>query len=116
MARYLPKNYLLLCVVLISCPLALAAPCGDVNQGKKIFERLTCAGCHPNGSNSLHPDQPLKGTAFLKKYKDDLVLEKAIRKGFPRSGMPPFGKDKINEKDMKDLIAYIRSLTPKRPK
>ncbi len=27
----------------------------QVAHGKKLFERLTCAGCHPNGDNTLHP-------------------------------------------------------------
>lgn len=59
----------------------------------------------------MSPDKPIKGSAFLQKYKDDLILENTIRKGFPDEGMPAFGKDQISESQMKDLILYIRSLS-----
>lgn len=60
----------------------------------------------------MMPDKPIKGKAFTEKYKDDAILEQIIRKGFPEEGMPAFGKDQIPESQMKDLILYIRSLTP----
>lgn len=84
----------------------------QVAHGKKLFERLTCAGCHPNGDNTLHPYRPLKGPGFLARYKEDGKIELIIRAGVPRAGMPSFSKAQVGEKDMKDLIAYIRSLTP----
>ncbi len=83
-----------------------------VAHGKQLFERLTCAGCHPNGENTLHPYRPLKGPGFLARYKEDGKIEQVIRTGVPRAGMPSFGKSQLSDKDMKDLIAYIRSFTP----
>src|SRR5688572_28581440 len=47
----------------------------QVARGKKLFERLTCAGCHPNGDNTLHPYRPLKGPGFLARYKEDGKIE-----------------------------------------
>ncbi len=84
----------------------------SVAHGKKLFERLTCAGCHPNGLNTLHPYRPIKGPGFLARFKEDGKIERLIRTGVPRAGMPSFSKAQLGEKDMKDLIAYIRSLTP----
>jgi mono/diheme cytochrome c family protein len=95
---------------------SFAATNPQVAQGKKIFERQTCEGCHPAGGNSLNPTKFLKGPKFQARYKDDASLEKAIRAGFPNFGMPPSAKDAINDKEMKSLIAYIRSLTPKASK
>ncbi len=83
----------------------------SVAHGKKLFERLTCAGCHPNGENTLHPYRPLKGPGFLARYREDGKIELLIRTGVPRAGMPSFSKAQVGDKDMKDLIAYIRSLT-----
>lgn len=80
-------------------------------NGKKLFERLTCAGCHPNGENTLHPYRPLKGPTFQARYKDDGQIEHLIRTGVPRAGMPSFSKTQVSDKEMKDLIAYIRSFT-----
>ncbi|MCC7529123.1 MAG: cytochrome c [Candidatus Melainabacteria bacterium] len=84
----------------------------SVTHGKKLFERLTCAGCHPDGLNTLHPYRPIKGPGFLVRFKEDGKIERLIRTGVPRAGMPSFSKAQLGEEDMKDLIAYIRSLTP----
>ena len=84
----------------------------SVAHGKKLFEQLTCAGCHPNGSNTLHPYRPIKGPGFLARFKEDQKIERLIMVGVQRAGMPSFSKAQLGEKDMKDLISYIRSLTP----
>ena len=91
-----------------STPVMLAAQ----QRGEKVFTKAYCIGCHAGGSNAMMPDRPIKGEAFRKKYKDDAILEKTIRNGFPDEGMPAFGKDQIPESQMKDLILYIRSFTP----
>ncbi len=82
-----------------------------IAHGRKLFERRTCAVCHPNGENTLHPYRPLKGPEFLARYKEDTQIEQLIRTGVPRAGMPSFSKAQLSDKDMKDLIAYIRSFT-----
>ena len=84
----------------------------QIAHGKKLFERLTCVGCHPSGGNTLHPYRPLKGPGFLARYKEDGQIEKLIRTGVARAGMPAFSKTQVNDKEMKDLIAFIRSMTP----
>jgi mono/diheme cytochrome c family protein len=83
-------------------------------RGERIFKKAYCIGCHAGGGNALMPDKPIKGKAFSDRYVQDSVLEQTIRKGFPASGMPEFGKDQISERQMKDLILYIRSFTPKK--
>jgi mono/diheme cytochrome c family protein len=92
-----------------------ATDADSVEKGKRVFERSNCAGCHPGGTNSLNPTKPIKGQKFQSRYKDDSILEQVIRHGFLSAGMPPFPKSVISEKEMKDLIAYVRSLTPKEP-
>jgi len=83
-----------------------------IASGKQLFERLTCSGCHPNGENSLHPYRPLKGPGFLERYKEDGQIEHVIRTGVLKAGMPSFSKLRLSDSEMKDLVAYIRSLTP----
>jgi len=85
----------------------------SIQRGKRVFERSNCSGCHPGGNNSLMPSKPIKGSKFQEKYKDDSLIEQVVRHGFPSAGMPPFSKAIISQKDMKDLVAYVRSLTPK---
>ncbi len=59
----------------------------------------------------MDPSHPIKGAAFAAKYNRDELLEMTIRKGFPEIGMPGFNRASINDAQMKDLIAYVRSLT-----
>lgn len=90
-----------------------AKPSPDkIARGKFLFNKLTCSGCHPNGENSLHPYRPLKGPGFLARYKEDGQIEQLIRTGVLKAGMPSFSKARVDDNDMTDLIAYIRSLTP----
>lgn len=90
---------------------------GDTKRGQKIFQDMQCAICHTNGGNNLNPDRPLIGEVFLKRYpaNDNKGLEKIIREGITAKGMPQFGKDKMSDQDLADVVAYIRSLTPNKP-
>lgn len=107
------KHFLIFALVAAAnSPSGALAADDQVALGQKVFRRSTCEGCHPNGANLLNPGRPIKGAKFAKRYKDDYVLEQVIRHGFPSAGMPKFPKHVINEKEMKALIAYIRSLTP----
>lgn len=92
-----------------TAPVALTA---QQKRGEEVFRKAYCVGCHAGGNNAMMPNKPIKGNAFKDKYKDDALLEKTIRKGFPDEGMPAFEKDQITESQMKDLILYIRSFTP----
>jgi mono/diheme cytochrome c family protein len=84
----------------------------DLVAGKKLFERSSCAGCHPGGTNLLHPNQPLKGKSFQAKYKDDASIAKVVRSGVANSGMPAFSQARLSDQDLRKIIAYVRSLTP----
>jgi mono/diheme cytochrome c family protein len=86
---------------------------GDPTRGKKAFKKAACEGCHPGGGNTITPQRPLKGAGFLKRFPDDRSLEAFIRKGNPDKGMPGFGPQDLSENDLKDVMAYIRSLTPR---
>ena len=82
----------------------------SLDAGREIFERANCAMCHPGGNNTMAPKHPIKGPNFVHKYSEDALLESTIRKGFPDMGMPSFSKKQIDDREMKDLIAYVRSL------
>jgi mono/diheme cytochrome c family protein len=83
-----------------------------IERGKKLFEKATCAGCHPSGENLLHPNKVLKGPSFANRYKNDADLVKVIRNGVANTGMPAFSKEQLSDSELKEIIAYIRSLTP----
>ena len=98
---------------ILLCPAhaAPAAPAGDATKGQAVFTKNTCVTCHAGGDNTMDPNHPIKGAAFQQKYKDDAVLENTIRNGFPQYGMPSFTRTMINDRDMKDLIAYVRTFS-----
>jgi mono/diheme cytochrome c family protein len=97
-------------VVMLSTSLAAGPSCaqGDPAKGKQVFEKQTCAVCHPGGGNTIDKNRTLKSPAFKK--KTDAEIAKIIRCGVKGSSMPAFSKDKISDAQMKDLLAYIRTL------
>lgn len=100
--------------IALFAPVSAAGLKGDVKRGKKVFQDMQCAICHANGGNNLNPERPLIGDPFLKRYppNNNAPIEKIIREGIKSKGMPDFGKDKMSDQDLADVIAYIRSLTP----
>ncbi len=87
----------------------------DVNKGAQLFNRLTCAACHPQGGNTINRSKPLKGASFQQKFARDAMIAAIVRSGMYGTAMPAFGKDQLSDAGLSDIIAYIRSLTPKTP-
>lgn len=93
-------------------PENLNVPSADeIKAGKMLFVKASCWGCHPHGENSMNGDKPLKGPRFSKKYRSDEELMQAIRRGSVTRGMPPFPVEKLSEKDLKQIVVFIRSLS-----
>jgi mono/diheme cytochrome c family protein len=97
---------------------ASPSPCSDITSGgenpqllKMAFVKASCWGCHPHGDNSLNGDHPLKGPGFQKNFPDDKTLAEFIRRGKQEKGMPAFPPERLSDKDLKLVIAYIRSLS-----
>jgi mono/diheme cytochrome c family protein len=96
-----------------------AAERGDAAKGKETFAK-TCGTCHGNTGKgdgpagaALNPKpKDLTDKAYVSKL-DDTYLTNIIGKGGAAVGksplMPPFSSQ-LKEQDIKDVIAYIRSL------
>jgi mono/diheme cytochrome c family protein len=90
---------------------AIATPSfcqGNVAKGKVIFDKMTCAVCHPGGGNTIDKSKALTSPSMKKMSEAQICA--IIRNGVKGTAMPAFGKDKISDAAMKDLVAYIRSL------
>ena len=98
---------------------ARGASGGDVKAGEEQYEKL-CAVCHgPTGKGDgqglrgipVHP-KSFSDAAALRNVTDQALFD-TIQKGGAATGkspiMPPFG-DQIKEGQIRDLVAYIRSL------
>ena len=100
-------------IALLFLPPASSGPVtGNAKRGAELFEKQQCSQCHLNGTNLIEPDKPLKGQKFAKKYPTDGQIAALVRKGVAGTGMPSTGKDMLNDHDLSDVIAFIRSLTP----
>lgn len=86
------------------------APKGDASAGKGLFE-AACGVCHPKGEKGVGP--ALTGPDFAKKYPADPPLISLTRKGI--GGMPGFSPQRLSDKEVADIIAYVRSLVAPQP-
>lgn len=94
---------------------------GDPAKGKAIFEGV-CIACHGPNGNAMIPGVPSfakNEAAKGKKLSDrsDAQLKESIKTGFPNPStpgappMPPYGGGApLNDQQLDDVIAYIRSL------
>lgn len=78
----------------------------DVSEGKRLFTQYNCSGCHFNGGGGIGPAlmdaQWLYGDKFENVYA-------TIVEGRP-NGMPSF-RQKIPDNQIKELAAYVRSMS-----
>jgi mono/diheme cytochrome c family protein len=87
-------------------PVRTAALQGDPAQGKKLYTKWGCFACHGSqagggmGPSLVDADWLYGGT--------DADVFQSIHDGRPR-GMPAWG-DKLSEKEIQHVIAFIRSL------
>lgn len=101
-----------------SGPPASPTPRGDAVKGKTFFSG-TCASCHgPDAKGLPNLGKDLTTSAFAKGLEDD-ALYKFILKGRTAGDpanttgvdMPPRGGNPaLKEKDLYDIIAYVRTL------
>ena len=71
--------------------------------GEQLFIR-SCNTCHLVNNAGVHPSLEKMNEDF----PDDAKLRAFLRKG--KGAMPAQPKDTINEKEMDDLIVYLRNL------
>ena len=95
-------------------------------RGEVLFGRLGCAGCHMGTQSRCPPLQGVYGrteqlqggaTAFV---DEDYIHESIVNPnakvvaGYPRDVMPSFA-GQIDDAGLRDLIAYVKSLSPVSP-
>ncbi|MGZ3182172.1 MAG: c-type cytochrome [Telluria sp.] len=76
------------------------------SQGKALFKRFNCAGCHGQGGGGIGP--ALMDAKWLYGADPGSVFQ-SIAYGRP-NGMPAF-KDHVPEDQIWQLVAYVRSMS-----
>ena len=89
---------------------------GDVKNGAKLYKRL-CRGCHgEDGRGGAHTFMPHIENLTKKGYIEllpDSYLYTAIADGgvaIGKSSYMPAWRSKLGDRDIKDIIAHIRSM------
>ena len=93
-------------IALFSLVLALAVPTLAAAESAADTYKAKCAGCHgADGSKSMMGAKPLNGADV--QGMSDADLTSAITDG---KGKMPAYKGKLTDAQIKDLVAYIRTL------
>jgi cytochrome c len=98
----------------ISGPSALAQEMGDAARGRALAER-DCSGCHavgPGGRSPLVAAPPFRD---LHKRYDVEDLAESLAEGIV-TGHPAMPSRPYPPKDVRDLIAFLRTLEPASPR
>lgn len=77
---------------------APAQASGDATAGTAAFN-TSCGGCHPKGGAGVGPD--------LHGFSADSISS-TVRAG--KGIMPAFGSDKVSDKQLLDIVAFLRTL------
>jgi mono/diheme cytochrome c family protein len=91
------------------------ASASDARSGAFLFAN-NCARCHgQNGTGGTAPT--LNSKEFLTKA-DDLTIKNTVKVGLAGTQMPAWGRDfggPFSDKQVNEILAYLRSLTPNAP-
>lgn len=77
----------------------------DTAQGKNLFEKMNCTGCHAHGGGGMGP--ALSDNYWIYGGELDQIYH-SIRDGRP-NGMPAW-KDRLTDTQLWQLAAYVRSM------
>lgn len=91
---------------------AAPAAAGNAAAGSKVYMANGCSACHAIGDKGGKTGPALSKIGADKKWTA-AKLTTAVRdpkKLDPKAKMPAYGADKINDKDLKNLVAYMQSL------
>lgn len=83
---------------------------GNLQQGEKLYSE-NCAGCHPQGGNTINADRPVVGSPYMKNPDAFTKFNRnPSRPDGTKGVMPPFPKEKISDADMTKIYDYIQNV------
>jgi mono/diheme cytochrome c family protein len=89
-----------------------AASKADVAAGSKVYMANGCSACHAIGAKGGKTGPALTKIGADKKWTAAKLttLIRDPKKVTPNAKMPAYGPDKIDDKDLKNLVGYLHSL------
>ena len=93
-------------VVLSSATNAQVA--GDVENGKRVFEKVGCSRCHGSAGEGMPPMGKQAGPPKIAGTHLPLRdFVESVRN--PKGQMPPFGSRQVSDKELSDVYAFLHS-------
>lgn len=91
--------------VLLACAAWVNAEAADIFNGRDVYE-MHCETCHGSDGVSMDPGTPdfSRGESL---YMPDTELVRRLREG---SAMKPSYRGLLTDEEMRDVIAYVRTL------
>lgn len=87
-------------------PWAYAGNAYELNQGKLLYARMNCTGCHARGGGAIGP--ALMDSAWRYGSEPESIFTTLVR-GRP-NGMPAFA-GRLPDHQVWQLVAYVRSMS-----
>lgn len=85
---------------------AAAPASAEAQAGLKVFQ-ANCTACHAKDGTAAGGIGPQLSTS--KNAADESYIRNIVRKGNAK-GMPPFSTDQVSDKDLDNIVAYIKSI------
>ena len=83
----------------------------QLSQGQSLYNNFNCNTCHAHGGGDIGP--ALNDNKWIYGYEPQQIFA-SIAQGRPK-GMPAFGP-RLNESQVWEIVAYVRSLSGLAPK
>jgi cytochrome c oxidase cbb3-type subunit 3 len=82
-----------------------------LSEGQTLYENFNCVTCHAHGGGDIGP--PLNDDKWIYGYEPQQVYASIVQGR--QKGMPAFGT-RLNQKQVWELAAYVRSLSGLTPR
>src|SRR3954470_11692197 len=82
-----------------------------INEGQQLYSAFNCVGCHAHGGGGM--GVPLMDDKWIYGSRPEQIFA-TILQGRPK-GMPSF-RGKLNDHQVWELVAYVRSLSGQTPR
>ena len=85
-----------------------AAPAGNVEAGKRLYDKQTCYFCHGTAGQGGAAGARVAGVA-----RNPQSFIRYVRR--PSGSMPAYSEKMLSDQELTDILAYLRSMPPAKP-
>ena len=90
-------------LMILAAAIVVAQPAGNADSGKKLFVRDGCWQCHGYAGQGSRDGARIGATALTQQ-----AFSRYVRR--PTGAMPAFTEKVINDQELADIYAYLKSM------